>query len=68
MRAAAISGYLFAPLSSWMRGLALVAASLLLIPGPAVALGGLELPVFDLAGLAVLAVVLMLNFGHSRAA
>jgi TRAP-type uncharacterized transport system fused permease subunit len=66
--AAAISGYLFAPLSPWLRGLALVAAMLLLIPGPVVLLGGIDLPVFDLAGLVVLATVLMLNFRHSRAA
>jgi hypothetical protein len=41
---------------------------LLLIPGPAVTLGGFDLPVFDLVGLAALAVVLVLNFGHGRAA
>ncbi len=62
--AAAISGYLFAPLPAWLRGVALVAALLLLIPGPGFAIGGVELPVFDLAGLAVLAVVLAINFGQ----
>jgi TRAP transporter 4TM/12TM fusion protein len=64
--AAAISGYLFAPLTSWMRGIALVSALLLLIPGPALALGGFALPVFDLAGLAVLALVATINFGQRR--
>jgi len=64
--AAAISGYLFAPLSLWLRVLALVAAMLLLIPGPTVALGGFGLPVFDLAGLAALATVLALNFSQHK--
>ena len=66
--AGAISGYLFAPLSSWLRALALVAALLLLIPGPAVALGGIELPVFDLAGLVALAVVVAVNLGQRKTA
>ena len=66
--AAAISGYLFAPLPPWLRGVALVAALLLLIPGPAVSLGGFDLPVFDLAGLAALAAVVALNLGQRRAA
>ena len=60
--AAAISGYLFAPLSGWLRGLAVVAALLLLVPGPS--MGGL--PVFDLAGLVVLAAVVAINFGQRK--
>lgn len=64
--AGAISGYLFAPLSSWLRALALVAALLLLIPGPTLALGGIELPVFDIAGMAALAVVVAVNLGQRR--
>ena len=44
------------------------AALLLLIPGPGVALGGIELPVFDLAGLAVLAAVVVVNLGHRKTA
>jgi TRAP-type uncharacterized transport system fused permease subunit len=59
--AAAISGYLLAPLTPWLRGLALIAAFLLLIPGPTLALGGIDLPAFDLAGLVALATVLALN-------
>ena len=66
--AGAISGYLFAPLSPWLRALALVSALLLLFPGPALALGGIELPVFDLAGLAVLAVVIAINLGRRKTA
>jgi len=66
--AAAISGYLFAPLAAWLRGAALIAALFLLIPGPELTLGALGLPLFDLAGLATLAVVLALNFGHRKKA
>jgi TRAP transporter 4TM/12TM fusion protein len=59
--AAAISGYLLAPLTPWLRGVSLVAALLLLIPGPTLALGGIDLPVFDLAGLVALVTVLAFN-------
>ena len=60
--AAAISGYLFAPLSNPMRALAVVAALLLLIPGPSIG----ALPVYDLAGLVVLAVLAAINFGRRK--
>jgi TRAP-type uncharacterized transport system fused permease subunit len=60
--AAAISGYLFGPLSGLMRALAVVAAMLLLIPGPSI--GGF--PVFDLAGLVALAALALINFGQRK--
>ncbi len=64
--AAAISGYLFAPLTPWLRGVAFVAAMLLLIPGPELSLAGIDLPVFDLAGLVALGALLTVNFGRRR--
>ena len=64
--AAAISGYLFAPLSGALRGLAVVAAMLLLIPGPSLAVASIELPVFDLVGLVALAIVVAVNLGLRR--
>ena len=64
--AAGISGYLFAPLSAWLRGLAIVAALLLLIPGPSLATAGMNLPLFDLAGLIALAAVVTINLGQRR--
>ncbi len=64
--AAAISGYLFAPLAPWLRGVALIAALLLLIPGPAWTVGGIGLPVFDLGGLVALGTVLAINFGKRK--
>jgi len=62
--AAAISGYLFAPLSPAARVAAFVAAVLLLIPGPSIDVAGFGLPWFDLAGLAVLVVVVAVNVGR----
>ena len=64
--AAGISGYLFAPLPAWLRGLAIVAALLLLIPGPSLATAGMNLPLFDLAGLIALAAVVTINLGQRR--
>jgi TRAP-type uncharacterized transport system fused permease subunit len=57
--AAAIAGYLFAPLSGIERGTLLGAAALLLVPAPRIELGGL--PFLTVAGLAVLGVVAVLN-------
>jgi TRAP transporter 4TM/12TM fusion protein len=59
--AAAIAGYLFAPLSGIQRGALLGAAALLLLPAPRSALGGIGLSFMTVAGLAVLGVVAVLN-------
>jgi TRAP transporter 4TM/12TM fusion protein len=63
--AAAISGYLFAPLSTAQRAAAFAAALLLLIPGPSINSAGLALPVFDIAGLVLLITVAGINLGRT---
>ena len=55
--AAGLAGFLFAPLSRPLRVLAFASAALLLAPGPEVPLGGVAVPVLDVAGLALLALL-----------
>ncbi len=55
--AAGLAGFLRGPLSQLQRGLALVAAALLLAPGPSVALGSVSLPLLDAAGFALFLVL-----------
>jgi TRAP transporter 4TM/12TM fusion protein len=62
--AAGLAGFLVARLSLLMRGLAFAAAALLLAPGPHVALLGLDVPVLDVSGLALL---LLLGMRNARA-
>ena len=64
--AAGISGYLFAPLSPWLRGLAFVAAMLLLIPGPSAVVAGISIPLFDVFGLIALGALAALNSGQRK--
>jgi hypothetical protein len=59
-----LAGFLVARLSLLMRGLAFAAAALLLAPGPHVALLGLDVPVLDVSGLALL---LLLGMRNARA-
>jgi len=55
--AAGLAGFLRGALSRAQRGLALVAAALLLAPGPSATLGGISLPVLDAAGFALFLVL-----------
>jgi TRAP-type uncharacterized transport system fused permease subunit len=52
--AAAIAGRLFTDLSAGFRTALLVVAGLLLLPGPHVALAGIDVPILDVAGLLLL--------------
>ena len=55
--AAGLAGYLFGALSLPLRVLAFAAAALLLAPGPVVTFAGLAVPLLDVSGLALLAVL-----------
>jgi TRAP transporter 4TM/12TM fusion protein len=55
--AAGLAGFLRSPLSGPQRGLAFAAAALLLAPGPSVALAGVSLPVLDVGGFVLFAVL-----------
>jgi TRAP transporter 4TM/12TM fusion protein len=59
--AAAIAGYLFAPLLWWERFALFVAAGLILYPGTGITLAGGMLPLLDLAGFALLGGVALVN-------
>jgi TRAP-type uncharacterized transport system fused permease subunit len=59
--AAALAGYFLRPLSGPMRGLAFLAAALLLAPGPVVTVGGLQMPVLDVAGIVLFVALTVLN-------
>ena len=59
--AAGIAGQLRNPLGLGLRLAIFTAAALLLAPGPAAALGGIDVPLFDVAGVALAAGVLALN-------
>jgi len=59
--AGAISGFLLSPLTTLQRALLFVAAALLLAPGIVVSVGGINIPIQDLAGFALLVVVALAN-------
>ena len=59
--AAGIAGQLRNPLGLGLRLAIFAAAALLLAPGPAAVLGGIDVPLFDVAGVALAAGVLALN-------
>ena len=59
--AAGIAGQLRNPLGLGLRLAIFTAAALLLAPGPAAVLGGIDVPLFDVAGVALAAGVLALN-------
>jgi TRAP transporter 4TM/12TM fusion protein len=59
--AAGLAGFLFQPMAPPMRAVAFVAAGLLLAPGPQVTLLGLPVPVLDVSGVILLAVLGGLN-------
>jgi TRAP transporter 4TM/12TM fusion protein len=59
--AAGIAGWLFAPLSVPMRVLAFAAAATLLLPGPYVAIGGVDVPLLVVVGLLLLTTLSVLN-------
>ena len=59
--AAGIAGQLRNPLGLGLRLAIFAAAALLLAPGPVAAIGGIGVPVFDLAGVALAGGVLALN-------
>jgi len=59
--AAAIAGYLFGPLARWQRGVLLVAAFSLLIPGPDVSIGGAAVPWLNVVGVGLLLVIGVVN-------
>lgn len=59
--AAGLAGFFVHRLSAPMRGLAFVAAALLLAPGPEVAVAGLAIPILDAAGAALFAVLVAVN-------
>ena len=59
--AAGIAGQLRNPLGVGLRAAVLVAAALLLAPGPSVSLLGLSVPVVDVAGIALFAGVIAAN-------
>ena len=59
--AAGIAGQLRNPLGLGLRAAVLVAAALLLAPGPSVSLLGLSVPVVDVAGIALFAGVITTN-------
>ena len=64
--AAAISGHLFAELSRLQRILLLVSAALLLVPTRSTSFAGLELPLFGLIGILVLAAVAIVNWKRGQ--
>ena len=59
--AAGIAGQLRAPLNIGLRGAILVAAALLLVPGPSIALIGLPVPIIDVAGVVLFVAILVIN-------
>ena len=59
--AAGIAGQLRNPLCLGLRLAIFAAAALLLAPGPVTALGGVGVPIFDVAGVALAGGVLALN-------
>jgi TRAP-type uncharacterized transport system fused permease subunit len=59
--AAGLAGFLLRPMPLALRVLAFAAAGLLLAPGPEIAMLGLEVPIVDVAGLLVFAMMLGLN-------
>ena len=59
--AAGIAGQLRAPLNIGLRGAILVAAALLLVPGPSIALIGLPVPIIDVAGVVLFVAILIIN-------
>jgi TRAP transporter 4TM/12TM fusion protein len=66
--AAGLAAYLFAPLSVPQRAVAFVAAGLLLIPSFEWQVAGVGVPVLDVAGFVVLAVLAVTNFMSRTAA
>jgi TRAP transporter 4TM/12TM fusion protein len=60
--AAGLAGYMFNPLTTAWRALALVAAALLLVPGQGVELFGTLIPVVDIAGVVLLGVVAVASY------
>jgi len=64
--AAGIAGQLRAPLNIGLRGAILVAAALLLVPGPSIALIGLSVPIVDLAGVVLFVAILVINRQQER--
>jgi TRAP transporter 4TM/12TM fusion protein len=66
--AAGLAAYLFAPLSVPQRAAAFVAAGLLLIPSFEWQVAGVGVPVLDVAGFAVFAVLAVTNFMSRTAA
>ena len=59
--AAGIAGQLRAPLNIGLRVAILVAAALLLVPGPSIALIGLPVPIIDVAGVVLFVAILVIN-------
>ena len=59
--AAGIAGQLRAPLNVGLRGAILVAAALLLVPGPSIVLIGLSIPIVDVAGVVMFGAILAIN-------
>lgn len=59
--AAGIAGQLRHPLGLGLRLAVFGAAALLLAPGPTVSLGAIALPIFDLAGVVVFGLIVLLN-------
>ena len=59
--AAGIAGQLRAPLHIGLRGAILVAAALLLVPGPSIVLIGFSVPIVDVAGVALFVAIFVIN-------
>jgi len=59
--AAALAGYLFAPLNMGLRLALFAAAAFALFPDQSMNLGGVRVPLFDLIGLGLLIVVCVIN-------
>jgi TRAP transporter 4TM/12TM fusion protein len=59
--AAGLAGFLFNPLPAPLRALSFAAAALLLAPGPTIVALGLPIPVVDVAGFFLFAVVVFIN-------
>ena len=64
--AAGIAGHLFAPLSPALRVTAFAASAMLLLPGRAVSVGGVELPLLVVIGMVLLATLSVLNWRQRR--
>ena len=59
--AAGIAGQLRAPLNVGLRGAILVAAALLLVPGPSILLIGFSVPIVNVAGVVLFGAILIIN-------